>query len=382
MVAYAHYFTDARIKNYVDVLLDAGARVEVFALGRDRDTAQRAKFVMKSLGKKYQGDSTVRYVVSQVKFLLLALWHLAARSLTGRYDLVHVHNMPDILTLAALPLKLVGTKVILDIHDTSPETFATKFGYGLDSAPVKVLLRQELVSAACADRVIATNVLHKEVLVGHGIEAEKIELIMNVGNKKIFKPRPCQPSEPGLWLGYHGTIAERLGISLIIDALALLQQQCPLLRFLCIGEGDDLDKMKQHAQRKNVLHMIEWQPFTEVENLPERLARVHVGIIGNGKLTEEKRNYMLPVKMLEYAAMEIPTIAPRLKVMERYFEDDAAFFYTPDDAADLARVIQDVYAHRSLIETRIAGLRRFNAAYNWDGMAQRYLDIVGDLVTP
>jgi dTDP-4-amino-4,6-dideoxygalactose transaminase/glycosyltransferase involved in cell wall biosynthesis len=380
MVAYAHYFTDARIKNYVDVLLDARARVEVFALGKERGTVQDNNLVVKSLDTKYQGDSSVRYILSQVKFLLHAFWHLAIRSLSGRYDLVHVHNMPDMLTFAALPLKLVGTKVILDIHDTSPETFATKFGYGLDSVLVKALVRQELMSAACADRVIATNVLHKEVLVGHGIETEKIELIMNVGNEKIFKPRRVHPNGQELWLSYHGTIAERLGVFLIIDALALLRHECPSLRFLCIGEGDDLDEMKHRAQEKNVLHMIEWQSFTAVENLPERLARIHVGIIGNGRETEEKRNFMLPVKMLEYAAMEIPTIVPRLKVMEMYFDESSAFFYTPDDAADLARVIQRVYSCRRLIESRVEGLRRFNVRYNWDGMSKRYLDIVGELV--
>ena len=42
---------------------------------------------------------------------------LALRSLTRRYDLVHVHNMPDILVFAALVPKVFGAKVVLDLHD-------------------------------------------------------------------------------------------------------------------------------------------------------------------------------------------------------------------------------------------------------------------------
>jgi len=32
MVAYAYYFTDARIKNYVKTLVDRGINVDIFAL--------------------------------------------------------------------------------------------------------------------------------------------------------------------------------------------------------------------------------------------------------------------------------------------------------------------------------------------------------------
>ena len=36
--------------------------------------------------------------------------------------------MPDLLTAAALAPRLRGVPVILNVHDTFPELFATKFG--------------------------------------------------------------------------------------------------------------------------------------------------------------------------------------------------------------------------------------------------------------
>lgn len=380
MVAYAHYFTDARIKNYVDALLDVGARVDIFALGKETGTHREGNLCINSLDTKYQGESTTTYMLLQAKFLFLAFWHLLRNSFGGRYDIVHVHNMPNMLTFAALPLKFVGTRVILDVHDTMPEAYATKFGYDLGSIPIKILIAEQSLSAACADRVITTNIMHKEVLHAHGIPDQKIDLIFNVGNRKIFKPTPFHANGQELWLGYHGTITRRLGVFLIVDALSLLKEDCPGVKFLCVGEGDDLSAMKERAAEKSVTYMIEWRPFVDVEQLPEVLQRVHVGVIGNQRDTELKRNYMLPVKMLEYAAMEIPAIVPRLQILERYFDEASAFFYEPDNPVELAGRIRSLYKNRNLIATRIDGLRAFNAAYNWDIMAKRYLHIVEELL--
>jgi glycosyltransferase involved in cell wall biosynthesis len=379
MVAYASYFTDARIKNYVDALLDAGASVDVFALGKAPGKHTKGRLYVNNLGRKYPGTSTMAYLAVVSIFMAKAAWHLFLRALGGRYDVIHVHNMPDFLSLVGLPFKVFGTKVILDIHDTMPEAYATKGGYELQSLPIRLLVAEQTVSAACADKIITTNSLHKEVLSGHGIPDRKIALIYNVGNHKIFKPKSCQINGQELWLGYHGTIATRLGVLLVVDALSVVKSSCPGVRLLCVGGGDALEAMKQRAAEQDVTHMIEWQSFVDVEALPEVLQRVQIGIVGNLQATERKKNYMLPVKMLEYAAMEIPTIAPRLRILQRYFDDTSAIFYEPDDPEDLANTIRMLYNDRSLIAIRIDGLRKFNAEYNWDKMAKRYLHIVEEL---
>src|SRR5688500_4269772 len=47
-----------------------------------------------------------------------AIWHTLRIALRlGRFDIVHICNPPDLLFLAALPLKLRGARVIFDQHD-------------------------------------------------------------------------------------------------------------------------------------------------------------------------------------------------------------------------------------------------------------------------
>ena len=78
--------------------------------------------------------------------------------------------------------------------------------------------------------------------------------------------------------------------------------------------------------------------------------------------------------MLEYAAMEIPTIAPRLKAITHYFDENSALFYEPDNAKDMAKCISDVYQDREIICNIKEKLKLFNQKYNWPAyMRYKYL---------
>ena len=87
MLAYAHYINDARIKNYVRTLEDQGHHVDVIALrcdgevGRRRAPAGTTFLIM----AKYQGESTLMYVWSYLKFFLKSSLLLARRSFGHRY---------------------------------------------------------------------------------------------------------------------------------------------------------------------------------------------------------------------------------------------------------------------------------------------------------
>ena len=161
--------------------------------------------------------------------------------------------------------------------------------------------------------------------------ADKISIVMNVGNDALFRPQVKRETVGPLTLAYHGTIAARLGVDLVLEAIHLCISHCPELRFVLIGDGDYLPSVEQLIVRLGLTEVVSLSGFVPVECLPERLPNVDVGIIGNRKYIELHQNWMLPVKMLEYAAMEIPTIAPRLRVITRYFDASNAVLYEPDN---------------------------------------------------
>ncbi len=381
MIAYANYYTDARIKNYVQALVRQGYEVDIFALGQrgvDETTAPAGVRVF-AVMDKYWGDSALHYALVQVWFAIrVALW-VAWRSLSHSYGLIHVHNMPDFLVFSAIAPKLLGVPVILDVHDTTPEVYATKFDVALEHPLIALLRWQERLSAAFADQVITSNALQKRVLCSHGLPADKIEVILNVGNEAFFKPAPPRPPSTELRLVYHGTIAERLGLDVILQAIHLASQDCPALSFLLIGDGDYLPTVKRLIPAWGLSDRVQLLGFIPVEKLAAYLSQADVGIVGTKSANEAKHNYCLPVKMLEYAAMEMPTIAPNLDVIRYYFDDDSAFFYAADDPVALADRIRDVYHHRELLPGVRQHLRSFNQSHNWAAMEDLYLAIIARL---
>jgi glycosyltransferase involved in cell wall biosynthesis len=377
MVAYANYFNDARIKNYVDALLKVGYEVDVLALGQSESPRPGLRLI--SLMSKVASNRALAYVISQSWFFLLALFRLGTLSAVRRYRFVHVHNMPNFIVFSAIFPKILGARVVLDVHDTMPEAYATKFDLDLNHPLVRFLRGEERLSAAFADLVITTNDLHRQALIGHGLPAPKIATIMNLGNPAIFRPCRSSRARPGLVLGYHGTVAERLGIDLIIHALHRARPRCPGLRFLLLGDGEFMPTVRRLVADYALEDSVTLRGWVPVERLPAELAEVDVGVVANRHATEVRHNWMLPVKMLEYAAMEIPTIAPRLRVISHYFDDNSALLYTPDSPADLARAIEQAYTQPERLARIRQGLRDFNARYSWPSMERRYLELVGAL---
>ena len=62
------------------------------------------------------------------RFFAHALWKVSRLARAARFDVVEAHNMPDFLiAYAGAAAKLRGAAMILNVHDTFPELFATKF---------------------------------------------------------------------------------------------------------------------------------------------------------------------------------------------------------------------------------------------------------------
>lgn len=379
MIAYANYYTDARIKNYVAALVKQGYLVDIFALGII-DSNEDCRVKVFSLMEKHWGNNAIIYAIFQIIFALYAALLVSLSFLKKRYSIVHVHNMPNFLVFSALLPKLGGAKIILDVHDTMPEHYATKFGCNLHHPLVKILKIEERMSAWFADFVITASDLQKEVLCSHGIRSDKVDIILNVGNSDIFRPVQKNFSTEQLTLVYHGTIAERLGIDNIVMALKLASKDCPALRLLLIGEGDFMDEIRKLIFTLKISDKVQMMGSVPVEDLPRYLSKADIGIIGNRAYIEAKQNYMLPVKMLEYAAMEIPTIAPSLLAISHYFNEETALFYRPDDIKDMAVRIRQIYKDREIIDRAKHSLRLFNSIHNWNNMEKKYMHIVSCLM--
>jgi glycosyltransferase involved in cell wall biosynthesis len=375
MLAYAHYINDARIKNYVRALVDQGHNVDVIALKSDGESAVdvRPSGTIFRVMDKYQGGSTLKYAWSYLKFFLKSALLLTRRSWGRRYDVVHVHNMPNVLVFAAMGAKLMGARVMLDVHDLMPVNYMAKFNTKEGALPLRILNLEQRASAAFADHVFCADHNQKDYLVENCEVAEKkITVLMNLPNVEIFKPVSVEKSSNVFRIVYHGTIAHRLGIDLIVRAMAKVTQRIPAEAWI-YGCGDYLSEALALSSQLGLEQKIHFsKSFFPVEQIPEIVCPMDLGIIGNRRnLACDK--YMLPVKLLEYVYLGVPVVAPRLGIISRYFDDNMIRFYEPEDVDQMAESIVSMYDEAQRKRFASAA-KKFYEKHNIKAQTDLYLD--------
>ena len=97
-LAYAEYYNDARIKSYVNALIEDDFAVDLFCLYDPYSNTSNVKgLFIYSLGKKYQGDNKVLYLLNYLFFLIKSFFYLSINFIRKNYSVFHIHNQPDLL---------------------------------------------------------------------------------------------------------------------------------------------------------------------------------------------------------------------------------------------------------------------------------------------
>src|SRR5579885_1912657 len=156
MLSYSYYEGDARIIQYASALAERGDEVDVICLKHPGDSPRDVLdsvnvFRIQERTKDERGLLT--YLCRILRFLVVSAAVLTKRHLRRRYSVIHVHSVPDFLVFAALVPKLLGTPVILDIHDVLPELYASKFHASCNSLLFRSLVLVERISVAFANHV-------------------------------------------------------------------------------------------------------------------------------------------------------------------------------------------------------------------------------------
>jgi glycosyltransferase involved in cell wall biosynthesis len=298
----------------------------------------------------------------------------------GELDVVHVHNIPDFLVFAGLLPRFAGRKVILDVHDSVPETFTTKFPRA--AWVRKALCLEERLSALVAHRVICVNHPQRDVLVKRGVPNTKTFVSMNVPDPRIFHSIQAADGVSGnnaLHLVYHGTMAHRLGVDLLIRAVARLKRRIPGVTLHLWGKGDDLSDFQALARELALEGHVLFEPAGyPLRELPARLRPMNVGVIGNRRSAAGA--LMLPVKLLEYVSLGIPTVAPRLEAIQHYFTEEMVTYYEPEDIESLTEAIVRLHTDTGLRRRQTAMARTFLARHGWERQGEELVAMYRTLV--
>ena len=326
---------------------------------------------------------TVRRIVNYLSYMHSAFWH-------GLWV-----KRPDVL-IATSPQFFCGwagvklswwrrLPFVLEIRDIWPESMSA-VNAGLPGPALKYIGWLERRMYRRADRIVTVGQGYVEKLKERGVPEDKISVIMNGVDKKLFFPRPVneelrrQYGLSGKFVcSYIGTIGMACGLKSALDAAQLLKERGrDDIRIVLVGDGAQREALQKEAQERKLDNVI----FTgrrPKSEMPDWVASSDVNLVHLKK--SDLFETVMPSKIFESAGCARPILMGVNGFAKKIVMDaEAGVSIEPEDAVGIADALEKLAADpeqcRRLGEN---AYRNIAARYDRDVQADDYLKILETL---
>ncbi len=385
-VAYAFYETDFRVSRYAEALAGPGRKTDAIAL--QSEGKKKVEIIngvrLRRIQKRRFDDQggPFDYLVKMGVFFVKASAIILVNHLRYRYDLIIVHNVPDFFVFTALIPRILGAKVMLDIHDILPEFFCQRFHKPLGSAYGKLLRIAEYASVKFCNFVITGNDLWREKISKRDhIPLERTIGFVNYPHLEYFRGINYQVRANGLSVIYPGHLSHHHGIDIAVKAMPIVKKTVPQAR-LDIYAASWVPQYRYQLEHLiadlNLDGAVRIHPPKNIYELVEIYKTADVGVVPKrgGFFASEA----FSSKILDFMASGIPIVASRTTIDEYYFDNSMIMFFEPENHEDLARCIvalhQDPAKRKALSEKG----KRYASENNWEIKKQEFMNIVKSFV--
>jgi glycosyltransferase involved in cell wall biosynthesis len=383
MLAYTDYECDNRVRRYAETLAKRGDQVDVIALSSALFTLPKETIcgvtVYRIQHRNKDEKHRWSYAWRLLRFLLSSSRTIAHLHSKNHYDVVHIHNMPDFLVFAAWYPKLRGAKLILDIHDLTPEMFGSKFAVKHTSLYVRMLKAVEKLSASFVDHVIISNHLWRDTLLSRTVSTERCSVFINHVDSAIFYRRPRQRDDSKFIILFHGGFQWHQGLDLAIEAFAKVKAKLPVAELHLYGGGSKkiTAELESLAQRLGLSESVKFCGSVSLDAIGEVVANADLGVVP--KRADSFGNEAYSTKIMEFMSQGVPVVVSQTKVDTYYFDEDTVRFFRSGDIDALAEAILDVAGNKELRNSLIAHGLEYVERNGWEEKKKEYLDLVDTL---
>lgn len=381
MLSHNNYETDNRVRRYAETLARRGDHVDVIALSGGKVPLGTETINGVNVFRVQHRNRDERHKWTHawrtLRFLLVSSLVLTWRHFRVRYDVIHVHNLPDFLVFAAWYPKLTGTKLILDIHDIMPELFASKFGARSDDRYVRLLRWIEKASTAFADHVIVSNDLWRETLTTRSVAKEKCSVFINHVDPALFYRRVRTRQDGKFIILFPGSFQWHQGLDIAIEAFARLQERVPNAEFHIYGGGNLQPDLLRLAESLGLKDRVKFCGSVSLEEVADIMANADMGVVP--KRADSFGNEAYSTKIMEFLSQGVPVVASRTKIDTFYFDDSVVRFFTSGDPQSMADAMLELIEDRETRETSIRRGYEYVDRNHWDRHKSEYLELVDAL---
>ncbi len=381
MLVHEYFPRDFRVRREARALRDAGWKIDIVCLRKPGQATHEhvdQLDVTRLAVRRHRGSPLPVYLAEYLAFSAAAGALLSARQTSKRYDIVHVHAPPDFLLGAGLPARLMGAKLVVDIHDLTPELYGSRFkskGGALARTAMRLVER-----GACelADRVITVTEAFASLLKERGIDAHKIVVVRNSPDPSAFDTRLKKPRDNGDFvIMHHGTLVHRYGIDLLVEAFGNVAPRVPRARLEVYGDGDWMPRLKARAGELGLAGRVTFHGEVPQEEVARALARADLCVVPNR--SDEFTDLLLPTKLLEALHMGCATISSATRVIAENFSNGGVLLVPPGDIAALSAAMLQLATDSPQRSKLAAAGQKQVRRFAWEREKIRLIELYSDL---
>jgi glycosyltransferase involved in cell wall biosynthesis len=383
MITHSFYESDNRVTRYAEALAARGDSVDVLALRRSAEipAAETIEGVsVHRLQNRFGKNEKSRfaYLWPWLRFLAVCAKWVSRRHALERYDLLHVHNMPDFLVFAAWYPRLTGARVLLDIHDIVPEFYTTKFG-GAETGATAILLRFiERRAARFAHHVIVSNHLWVRKYSARTGSAGKCSVFINNVDTRIFHFRPRTRQDERLIVLFPGGLQWHQGLDIALRAFERVARELPQAEFHIYGDGNMKPSLVALAGTLGLHDRVRFFEPVRVTEIACIMSNADLGVVP--KRSDSFGNEAYSTKIMEFMALGVPVVVSNTRIDRFYFDETVVRFFESGNVEALAAAILELLRTPELRQRQVAHASAYSQQHCWSRRRADYLNLVDELI--
>lgn len=236
---------------------------------------------------------------------------VCSRVRNAHYDLVWTATIPPVLQgwAGRKIAGLFGARFLYHCQDLYPELAGHMGLWRQDGLLYRTMADIERRTRERADMLVTLSTDMEATVRALG-EPQNLKVINNfplesfsdVGTTYTNISLPLTRNDRKIQLIFAGNIGLFQGLETVIDAMRLIESDCPDIEFVLMGEGKALPNLKRRASGLSNVRFERHRAFDEARSL---IATADVGVVS---LEPEIYRYAFPSKTLTYLDLDVPLL--------------------------------------------------------------------------
>lgn len=178
---------------------------------------------------------------------------------------------------------------------------------------------------------------------------------------------------------YHGSLVERNGLEIAIDALERVRKTVPTALLHIFGSQTHfLDRMMEKVCERKLESTVQYFGPKRLEDLVTAIDNCDLGVIPNQRNAFTEIN--TPTRIFEYLALGKPVIAPSTPGIQDYFSKESLLFFEPGNPDDLAKQIEYAFSHpNEVLEIARKGQQVY-LEHTWERERETFLSRASEIL--